>query len=121
MVEDMLPQDTGEWPHMAGLVGMRAEPMRWAGCTPVRVLERGHRHEALSHEALSASHYDLEASIISAIDDSAVDLEITASVAAVAGARFRGGMQAHSILTGGGILVRPTTRIGNARLAWPTR
>ena len=121
MVEHMLPLDAGEWPRMAGLGGIRAEPTRWAGCTPVRVSRRGHRHEGRSREALSASRYDREASTISAIDDSAVDLEITVSDAAAGVARFRGGTRGHSILTGGGTLVRPTTRIGSARLAWPTR
>ncbi len=119
--------DTGEWPRMAGLRAIWAEAVGWAGCTRVQVSGRGHRHdevlsrEALSHHALSASLYGREGSTTFTTGDSAVDLETIALVAAVAGAGFRGGMRAHSIPTGGGTLVRPTTKTGNARLAWPTR
>jgi hypothetical protein len=127
MVEDMLSVDTGAWPRMAGLRGIWADPMGWAGCTRVQVSGCGHRHdeglsrEVLSHHALSASRYGREASTTFTTGDSAVDLETIVLAAAVAGAGFHGGMRAHSILTGGGTLVRPTTRTGNVRLAWPTR
>src|SRR5258708_29132465 len=84
-------------------------PVRFlAGCA----LVQGSRRVLRRVGPLFASRTAHAASTIFAASDSAVDLEITASDAAVAGAGFRGGMRAHSIPTGGGTLVRPTTKTG---------
>jgi len=109
---------TVEWLGTAGLPDVRAVTLS-AVRTPVPVLQRDRLHAAWVRVNPSPRGI-LVASAVGEAEPSVSGTIATGSVVGgVTG--IRGGMRAHSIRTGGGILARRMTRTGSARLAWPTR